>query len=243
MNPVNRDRLYKVGVCAAYAAVPYSLSCMLIGGVYYGLFARREDHSGDGFLSLVIGAPITLPALAYARLHERLIKNPALRKREALHKRIGNALVTALHADGIPLDESVFNSFVIRVAAKPLDEHQRTRFGDAVARVVRQFPDIPLATICENLSPAQALDRSWAARNGFDDWAVEIGPACALCNQKNAKYWVFGHKAAEPWQSETWTASSFTTADEMPDPAQNSYVCEGCREKITNGTGNHGQDT
>ncbi len=244
MNDAQRNRLFKLGLFAAYTIVPYSLTCMAIGGIYYTLVEKREDQSGDGFLSLVLGAPVTLPALVYTRLRERLIDGPALRKREALHRRIGNALVTALRADGIALTRGTFDAEGIHLTAIAPDERDRTRFGAAVARTVRQFPDVPLATVCGDLSPAQALDAAWATRHGFDDWSVDIGPACPLCGTKGLERWVFGRQEAQRQQRLTReTFSSFKAIDGTTKTIQGGYACEPCIAKIMDGKAPPDQDT
>ncbi len=244
MNDTHRNRLFRLGLFAAYAIVPYSLTCMAIGGAYYALFEKSDDHSGDGFLSFVLGAPITLPGLTYAKLRERFVDGPAFREREALHRCIGNVLVTALRADGIPIAVSAFDAQSVRVTAEPLDDRQRDRFGAAVARTIRQFPDVPLATICGNLSPLHALDEAWAARNGFSDWAVDIGTSCPLCGAKGIENWVFGRVAAEERQRhKDATFSSFKAIDGTAKTFQGGYACEPCIRKIMDGKGDPNQDT
>ncbi len=244
MNDRTRRRLFNLGLMAGYVILPYSVTCMAIGGIYYLVFEREEDRSGDGFLSRVLGAPITLPGLAYTKLRERFIDEPAFRAREALYRRIGNALVTGLHAEGIPLAESAFDAFSIRITAEALDERQRTRFGEVVTRTIRQFPDTPLATICGNLSPPQALDEAWAVRNGFSDWAVDIGPSCSLCGAKGFEHWVFGREAAARVRRlEEMETSSFKANDRTTKTVQGGYACEPCIAKFTIGKSHPGQDT
>lgn len=244
MNDPTRRRLFNLGLMAGYVVLPYSVTCMVIGGIYYLVFERKEDRSGGGFLGRVLGAPITLPSLAYTKFRERFIDEPAFRAREALHRRIGNALVTGLHADGIRLADSAFDALCIRITAEPLDERECARFGAAVARTIRQFPDVPLATICSNLWPPKALDEAWAARNGFSDWAVDIGPTCSLCGAKGFEHWVFGRAtAAQVRRLEEMEASSFTANDGTTKTVQGGYACEPCIAKIMDGTGSPDQDT
>ncbi len=248
MNDATRRRLFNLGLMASYVVLPYSVTCMVIGGIYYRLFEKEEDHSGDGFLSLVLGAPVTLPVLVYAKLRERFIDDPAFRTREALHRRIGNALVTALHAEGIPLTDSAFDFLSIRVTAEALDERQRFRFGEAVARTIERFPDVHLATICGCLSPIEALDEAWARRHGFADWATDVGANCEVCGRRIHPLWVFGRAVAAEIQKRRDEALGAShdkmRATNATDPgAYREAPCQGCLDNVTGGKPDPSQDT
>ncbi len=48
---------------------PWNLFWWVVGlALYYGSRADKEDHSGDGFLYLVLGAPVTLPGFLFSKL-------------------------------------------------------------------------------------------------------------------------------------------------------------------------------
>ena len=46
MSTRNKHQLFHLGRIGLYAFLPYSLPCIAIGGAYYALFQRKQDHSG-----------------------------------------------------------------------------------------------------------------------------------------------------------------------------------------------------
>ncbi len=248
----NKERLFRLGQLGLYLFLPYSLTCIAIGGVYYALFQRKDDHSGDGFLGVVLGAPMILPALILEKLEEAnpeldLLGNRAAeQERVALIQRIGNFLVTNLRVMEIPVQSSYFSAGMVQVSAEALDATQRRRFGDVVARTIAQFPDVPLETICANLSPLDALDEAWATRHGIKDWAVTFTLPCPLCGTTGKDRWTaFGRTRAE--EGRNWllrgTACSLQNGNGITRRIQGGFVCDPCIAKIMEREPEHTQNT
>lgn len=202
MKDGTRGLLRRAGKVIAYGYLPYSLPCLAAGAIYYGFFVDKRLYERlypkDGLLGAVLESPIALPGVAYRKLRERLIDRPARQKRDELYRRIGSVLVTALRSEEIPIQSSSFDVMGgICVETEELDERQRFRFGEAVARTIKRFPDVPVATICGGLSPKDVFDEAWAKRHGFTDWVTDVDFLCTACARKTGSCWTFRAGAAE----------------------------------------------
>lgn len=61
------DKAKMIFMYLAFVTPPWNILCWLTGaGIYYLGGCRKDDASGDGFMFLVLGAPASLPVLAYA---------------------------------------------------------------------------------------------------------------------------------------------------------------------------------
>ena len=59
-------------VVAAFVIPPWNIACWIIGTcIYYMGGGRKSDSTGENWLYMVPGAPMTLPILAYAKISGR----------------------------------------------------------------------------------------------------------------------------------------------------------------------------
>lgn len=58
-----------------YAFLPWSLSCYLIIGMYYLIWGRKADTTGDTGTAILFGAPLLPFMLAYTWYQDRKLRH------------------------------------------------------------------------------------------------------------------------------------------------------------------------
>ncbi len=68
-------------------------------------------------------------------------------------------------------------------------------YGNVYASAVRMFPRIPLDVLCRYADPMEHLNRAWAERHGFSEWAEEVRTLpCVECSLTEFHQYVFGKR-------------------------------------------------
>jgi len=186
-----KDRFMQCLFIAAFVIPPWNIFWWTVGAVYYAWSGGRKwDTSGDGALGIVLAAPVTLPALPFMLLRERL-EARKLKKLEARHQRAAEWIAAHLRRQGVAVSSANGHSFGIDLKAE-VPPDKIAAYQHIFAAAIRLFPDVLPAGISWRVSPLAPLDRAWAERQGFAAYAEEITVVCVDCGGKESFGFAFG---------------------------------------------------
>lgn len=195
MKTETKDKIFYFLAIAAMVTPPWNIFWWIVGAaLYYGSGGRKWDTSGDGALGIVLAAPVTLPALPFMWLREKL-ELKAYEKKQARYLEAAEWIRDRLAERSILVKEAGVGFNCVKIFAQPKDE-QISVYQTICAQAVRQFRDLTPDEILSGCEPLQYLNRGWAAQNELAEFAEEVFTLpCADCGKVESLGYFFGERA------------------------------------------------
>ncbi len=184
MERETKEKLFVVGAVCVYACVPWSASMMVLGaGIYYVRRIFVPDTTGDDFLHLVLGAPVSLPVLPFLFLKEKLSARQ-LEKKQQRSQEAAAWMISELRRRGIQADDRGSGRPImldVEVASEQISAYQ-----DVVAEAVQRFSDLTQQDLYGSALTRAPLDQAWAKQHGLALYAAEVfADPCVDCGTRD----------------------------------------------------------
>ncbi len=233
MDASTKDKIQHGLIVAAMTIPPWNVFWWLVGGIVYTVSGGRKwDTSGDGAIGLVLGAPVTLPAMPFMWAKEKLEERRAAKK-QARIREAADWIAVRLRCWGIRIIEADADYCGMKLAAE-VDHDQVPAYQSTMAEAVRRFPDVlPGAFAGYGVKPLEHLDRAWAAKHGIGDHAEEhfTGP-CADCGKNESIGWTFGRELIEFRRQHLAAQHHEIRLKDGSTRVVDGHICRDCLDKM-----------
>ena len=179
-----KDALFTATIVGAYAFLPWSIPMVMLGAGIYGV--RRifvPDTTGDDFLYLVLGAPVSLPTLPFLLLKDKLSAR-RLEKKQQRSQEAAAWMISELRRRGVQADDRGGGRPIMLdadVAPENISAYQ-----DVVAEAVQRFPDLTQQDLYGSALTRTPLDQTWAKQHGLTLYTAEVlADPCADCGTRD----------------------------------------------------------
>jgi len=240
-------------IAACYALPPWNVGCWVLALMYWAVRAALGIAYQGEVSEYVLRAPVELPArvLSWIRLARRRSRNGSVDEPPgAVDRRVMDRAVielcTMLYDKGFYIREAKVDAEgyarvrvdiwldagrLVEGNEEPMPIEDRfDLFGDIVATIYRQFPEIMLDKFCSRMEPLEALDADWGRMHGMPEHARQAYTApCTTCGRCKGVDFVFGTAKMRRIYDDSMAQKRTYVSQKGQRFEVNGHYCDDCR--------------